>query len=247
MNLEDNIKDVISKKLEDGTIEKLVGEQLEKGVVNALDSLFRSYGDVTKVIENQVKSVMIPYLESYDYSKYILKLDAVLTEVLNKAAIDNKKLLENFKGLMIEEERKSIKVTELFEMWKDYVRKNVKTDGLEVEYDDGVSYEYFNVSYEIEEDDDRSWSRFEHATLVFECEHDEDMNFEIRLSHYKDSKDKGWDISYKNSCNIDTLRYLKDFDVLLMRLDRARVKLEIDKKYDNDDIKPDAEPEASFN
>lgn len=30
MNLENSIKDVITKKLEDGTVEKLVSEQLEK-------------------------------------------------------------------------------------------------------------------------------------------------------------------------------------------------------------------------
>ncbi|SUA70143.1 hypothetical protein [Paenibacillus polymyxa] len=76
MTLENSIKDVISKKLEDGTVEKLIEQQLEKGVVNALENLFRSYGDVTKIIEEKVKSVMVPYLESYDYSKYIIKLDS---------------------------------------------------------------------------------------------------------------------------------------------------------------------------
>ena len=30
MNLENSIKDVITKKLEDGTVEKIVAEQLEK-------------------------------------------------------------------------------------------------------------------------------------------------------------------------------------------------------------------------
>lgn len=77
MSLENSIKDVIANKLEDGTVEKLVSEQLEKGVTNALDNLFRSYGDITKVIEEKVKSVMVPYLVSYDYSQYIVKLDSV--------------------------------------------------------------------------------------------------------------------------------------------------------------------------
>src|SRR5699024_4551037 len=100
MNLENSIKDVISKKLEDGTIENLIAEQLEKGVTHALDNIFRSYGDVTKVIEDKVKSVMVPYLENYDYSEYITKLDSVLTDVLKSSALENKKLLENFKELM---------------------------------------------------------------------------------------------------------------------------------------------------
>lgn len=47
MTMEQSIKDAITNKLEDGTVEKLIGEQLEKGVTNALDNLFRSYGDIT--------------------------------------------------------------------------------------------------------------------------------------------------------------------------------------------------------
>ena len=101
MNLENSIKDVISKKLEDGSIEKLVEEQLEKGVSNALSSLFSGYGDVTKVIEKQVKSVMIPYLSQYDYSNYIVKLDSILVDVLKASSLENKKMLENFKDLML--------------------------------------------------------------------------------------------------------------------------------------------------
>lgn len=91
MNLEDSIKNTIEKKLEDGTVEKLIAEQFENGIANALDSLFRSYGDVTKIIEKKVKEVMVPYLESYDYSDYILKLDSVLVDVLQNTAMENKK------------------------------------------------------------------------------------------------------------------------------------------------------------
>lgn len=145
MNLESSIKDVIGKQLVDGTVEKLIEEQLQKGVTKALESLFSSYGEVTKVIEKQVKSVMVPYLESYDYSDYITKLDSVLVDVLKNSALENKKLLENFKDLMIREDRKEIKVTELFEVWKKYVAKNVETDGLEIDFDDRPSYEYVEI------------------------------------------------------------------------------------------------------
>ncbi len=79
MNLENSIKDVITKKLEDGTVEKLVSEQLENGVNAALKDLFGNYGDVTKIIKEKVKSVIVPYLENYDYSEYVTKLDSSKT------------------------------------------------------------------------------------------------------------------------------------------------------------------------
>lgn len=39
---------------------------------------------------------------------------------------------------------------------------------------------------------------------------------------------------------------MDDFQILLMRLARARTTIVIDKNYDSDDIYPEAEPEASF-
>lgn len=146
MNLENSIKDVITKKLEDGTVEKLVSEQLEKGVVNALNSLFRSYGDVTKVIEEKVKCVMVPYLENYDYSKYITKLDSVLVDVLKNSALDNKKLLENFKTLMVGESiPEEIKMSDIFKKWCKYCENNVDKSELDLDYEGG----YINVSFSM--------------------------------------------------------------------------------------------------
>lgn len=173
MNLEDSIKDVVSKKMEDGTVERLIGEQLESGIKSALDNLFRSYGDATKVIEDQVKSVIVPYLESYDYSKYITNLDSVLVDVLKETTSENKKLLENFKGLMASSEVEKIKVTDLFAKWMEFVAENVDTDDLEVDTDDEPTYEAVTVHFEIERNTERSWSCFDHAVLVFECDHDD--------------------------------------------------------------------------
>lgn len=141
MNLENGIKDVISKKLEDGIIEKLIGEQLEKGIVKALGDILGNYGDVTKIIKEKITSVMVPYLEKYDYSKYLVKLDTILVDVLKSSALENKNLLTNFKELMVVDEvKKSIKTSELFEIRGNYVKENVETSELEVEYDDGPSY-----------------------------------------------------------------------------------------------------------
>ncbi|MEC0242001.1 hypothetical protein P4H66_19545 [Paenibacillus dokdonensis] len=247
MSLENSIKDVISMKLEDGTVEKLIGQQLEKGVENALENLFRSYGDITKIIETKVKSVMIPYLESYDYSEYITKLDSVLVDVLKSSALENKKLLENFKDLMIPEQEKTIKVTELFQRWMEYVGKNVETNGLEVCYDGGPpSYEYVEVSFEVDYNEERSWSNMKHAVLVFECEHDENMNYEIKI-HTWPKYDKGeWTIEHNSVHDINSLRHLDEFSMFLMKLQQNGTKLILDSDGESDEVEPEAEPEASF-
>jgi hypothetical protein len=246
VNLENSIKDVIAKKLEDGSIEKLVEEQLEKGVKEALGNLFRSYGDVTKVIEEQLKSVMIPYLENYDYSEYITKLDSVLVDVLKCTALENKNMLENFKELMLPEERKTIKASELFETWSKYVAKHVDTDDLKINYDDTPTYDYVGITLDVNYDDDRSWSSFDYATLTLECEHDDSMNFALRLSRWTGNKEKHWDISYDSKQEIKSLRHLNEFEIFLIRLVQAGTKLIMDTDSDSDDIVPEKEPEATF-
>lgn len=246
MSLENSIKDVINTKLEDGTVERLIGEQLEKGVSNALENLFRSYGDVTKIIEEKVKSVMIPYLENYDYSEYITKLDSVLVDVLQSAALDNKKLLENFKDLIIPEQEKTIKVTELFERWTKYVEKNVDTEDLEVCYEDGPSYECVEVSFEVDYNEERSWSDMRSAVIVFECEQDEKMNYQVNIHNWKKFDKEEWTIDYKSAHDINSLRHLDEFAIYLMKLKQHGTKLILDSDGDSDEVQPEAEPEAYF-
>lgn len=249
MNLEDSIKGVISKKLEDGTIENLVQEQLEKGVLNALDSLFRSYGDVTKVIENQIKSVMIPYLEKYDYSQYITKLDSVLVDVLKNSALENKKLLENFKEVMtVEEDRDKIKLSEIFNVWKLYVSKNVSTDDLEINYDDDPTYQDVTVTLDVDYDNSRSWSSMKSAIVNFECEQDEEMNFAFKIYKWTDNTTLGsdWRLDYKENYTISSLKNLTEFEVFLMKLQQNNVKIDLDTDDERDHVEVVEEPEASF-
>lgn len=246
MNLENSIKDVIGKKLAEGMVEKLIEEQLERGINNALGSLFGSYGDLTKVIEEKVKSVMVPYLENYDYSNYITKLDSVMVDVLKNSALENKKLLSNFQELMIPAAEKEIKVTDLFDKWKEHVEQNVETDGLEVDYDDEPTYEYVDVRFEVVEDDDRDWSSFKYATLVFECDHDEKMNFAIRLSKWKSGKGEGWDMQFDNVPDLKSLRNLNSFELLLMKMNQDRTQIILDEIDDSDSIVPEERPELSY-
>lgn len=246
MNLEQGIKSAISKKLEDGSIEKLIEEQLEKGVEKVLGDLFGHFGDAKKVIEEQIKSVMIPYLENYDYSAYITKLDSVLVDLLKQTSSDNVEILHNFQELMSAPTKDTVTIDCLFNKWMDYVSKHVETEGLEIDYDDDVSYEPVEVSYEVEHDEDRSWSSFKYATLVFKCEHDEEMNFVIRLSRYEKDPVNEWDVRYDKTTDIRSLKHLNDFEILLINLDQHKTKLLIDKDYDDCEVFTEEEPEANF-
>ena len=246
VNIENSIQDCISKELEKGIIEKVISEKLQECIGSAIKDMFSWNGALKNVIEEKVKSVMVPYLENYDYSEYILKLDSVLTEVLKNTALDNKKLLENFKDLMVPQKIEKIKVSEIFEKWKEHVAADVDTDDLEIDYDDRVKYSPVEVTLEVEHEEDRSWSSFKYAKIVFECEHDEKMNFELRIDRWQDRKEKTWGLSYHVSRDLNSLRYLSKFEIFIMQLAKSGTKIELDTEFENDDVTPDKEPEASF-
>ncbi|OPX87748.1 MAG: hypothetical protein A4E53_02370 [Pelotomaculum sp. PtaB.Bin104] len=244
MSIEKSINDVITAKLAEGIIEKLVAENLEKCINKALENLMGSYGDITKVIEDKIKAVMIKQLEGYDYSEYIVKLDAVLTEILKHTALDHKKMLDNFKKLMTDREfPKVVKLTDVFEEFKKYVAKAIDTSNLEVNTDDRPSYEWVSVTMDVEYEDKRSWSNFQNARVIFECEKDENLNLELRISKFREYP---WHASMDVDTSIKSLRNLDEFKIYLLKLGQDRTDIEIDVSSLEDEVEPEAEPEASF-
>ncbi len=248
MNLENNIKDVINKKMEDGTIERLIGEQLEKGINKSLENLLGTYGDVTKIIEGKIKEVMVSQLSKFDYSNYVVKLDCVLTEILEKTTLDHKKILENFKELMLDDDiPKQVKVSDIFEKYKKNIAKNINTSDLKIDYDDcEPSYQFVTATMEIEHEEKRSWSTssFKNAKIILECEEDEDLNLEINISKFMEYP---WKLSEKTDTSIDGLRYLDEFKIYILKLYQKGTILEIDEEYLSDDeVEPEGRPEIEY-
>lgn len=192
---------------------------------------------------------MVPYIENYDFSAYLPKLDSVLTELVNSdTCIGNKQILENFKNLMTEPEQKEIKVTDLFKAWIKQCNKDIDTDDLEIDYDDGISYSCVDCEMRVEELDKPSWSSFQRAVITFENEYDEKLNIEIPISKWiwDSGKEEPYTLSISNNVRISSLRRLNPFQVLLLRLERVQTAIVIDKDYEDDYIYPEKEPEASF-
>jgi hypothetical protein len=244
MSIENAIKDVISESLESGIIERLVKENLEKGINNSLEHLFSRYGEATRIIENEIKSVILKQLESVDYTQYIVKLDHVLVEILQNTTLDNRKILDNFKDLIVDENNfKAVKVSDIFGEYVKHVSENVETINLEIDYDDGVSYQNVNATLDVEYQDKRSWSSYEHATIVLECAEDENLNMEIELSRYQD---KQWEFNRVAETTIRALRNMDNFQIYLLKLSQNWAKIEIDENNIEEEVTVEAEPEASF-
>lgn len=246
--MKEELLKIAQESLSSDEVSEIVKEKFMNAVGDAIENAFR-WGNVKKTIEEKVEEVMIPYIERYDFSEYLPKLDSVLTEIVNSDfCIGNKKVLENFKNLMIEPEQKEIKLTDLFKAWIKQCEMDIDTDDLDIDYDDSVSYQSVECEMRFELEDKPSWSSTQRAVITFENEHDEKLNAEIPVSKWiwDNGKEEPYTLSSYKDLTISSLRNLSEFEVLLLRLSRAKTAIVIDKEYDDSYIRPEKEPEASF-
>lgn len=208
-NFDEDIKRITDEILSDGTVDQIIREKVTDGIEKAIASSF-NYGKLEKAVKERVEQVLDPFIENYDMSAYIVKLDTVLTEIVNKSVLmDNKQMLENFQYLMKEPQITEMKLTDLFKEYKKFVARNMDTYGRKVEWDESPEYEAMTAFFEFEEDRERIWSSFKYATIDFTVDEEkqqEELNRTIRLSKWNRDRKDGWEIRVDTNPNLNSLR-----------------------------------------
>lgn len=246
VDFEQKIIECVASKLNSGFVERLVEEKLEKGVSEALESIFSWSGEGKKLIEKKIKEVIVPMIEIHDFNQYLVKLDSCLTEIVqNTNLADNQKILDNFSNLMQEPASEEVTLSEIFERYIKHVQENVDTSNLEPMCEDGdPSYECVTATMEVKKDSYDNASGW--GTAHFTCEEDESLEFSLRMFTY--GKKGTWRILDRmESITLESLRTVSAFEIYLMRIDRAFLDIVIDTEYITvDDIEPDEKPEFSL-
>ena len=89
-NFDEDIIRITEEVLSDGTVDRIIREQVVKGFENAISNSFK-WGELEQTIKDRVKNILVPFIESYDMSEYIVKLDQVLSDVVNSTSlVENK-------------------------------------------------------------------------------------------------------------------------------------------------------------
>ena len=240
---EERIAKAVADKLNDGTVEELVSNAVTKALKSSIEEQFGWNGDARKIIDEKVKEVMTPAIERVNLDKYTVKLDAVLAEIINSTnLVDNKEILGNFKSLMTEPDKDAISLEDVFEKYKEYVSKNVDTSDLEVYTDDEPRYQNVTAEVDVNIRDNIFGGRF--CDLVFKCEEDEKLT---KVIHLYESKSNRFCITrFKSELDINSLRYVDEFDIFMMRLDRAFCDITDIMEMHDDEVEVEAEPQASW-
>ena len=250
--IEDVIINAVKESLDNGVIEETIREKVQDAIKESINDVFRWGSEGRKALDEKVSEILVPAIQRRDLSAFLPKLDTVLTEICNQTALmDNKTILENFRELMIEPEEKTIKVSDLFKAYKDFVADNISTYGREVNTDDQPTYESVNVKVEVEKDENRRYSWREslvlHFSIVDEDGSDEEnLNRDIDIWRYKESRIEGYELVYGKAPEVKGLLCMDKFEVLLLRLARADVRILVDTDYDEDYVIPTDIPEATY-
>ena len=184
---EERIAKAVTEKFNDGTVEELVSDAVTKALKSSIEEQFRWSGEAKKIIDEKVKEVMTPAIERVSLDDYVVKLDAVLTEIINSTnLVDNKEILGNFKDLMTEPDKNVISLKDVFEKYKEYVSEKVNTYNLEVNTDDEPRYQ--NVSAMIETELTTSIYGTRYCDLIFKCEEDKNLTKKLHLYESKSNR-----------------------------------------------------------
>lgn len=231
-NLEDNIKDCISKELEKGIIEKVIAEEFEKCVRKSVSDLFKWDGAAKKAIEDKVGSVMIPVIEDYNYNEYVVKLDTVLTDVVKTLTHDNRKILSNFKTLIAQDSpRRDFNLTEIFKKWCEYCKDNIDTDVLSCS-----DFEGGYITINLETKKNRSFGK--ECVVTLTCDEDNDLSyeFEIYKAYTCDSEDNHYNLLSQKPVELSSLRNLNEFEIYMLNISHGYGNIVLDTENESTDI-----------
>lgn len=239
---------IASGVLASGDVEEIMRRKMHEGFESAIESAFK-WGELRRAIENRVKDVLVPYVERYDMGAYVVKLDEVLAQIVEQSALaDNRRLLENFKNLMVEPVEGTITLESLFDSYCEFVAENVDVSGLEVDTEDEPTYEPVNALAEVVEDERPLLfaSSFENANLYLHVDGSEDLCFGVRLTRWKHDCEDGFTISYDAVPTVPGLSAISGFEVQLLRLQKSRVRLVCGERLLEASVTPNRTPDISF-
>lgn len=223
MNVEERINKKMEELLASDYIEKQVEESFKKAVDKTLENLTGWYSPVQKLIEKSLKEAMVPIIESYDYSKYVTKLDKTLDIILKEQLMENNTILKNFKK-SLEEVPKKVSIKDMLKEYAKYLDSEIDRD--DMNYDEEGNYYSIDCDVSVEK-----VGYFKDKTqLVFTNEVDSDLNYTVNLTTYR--LNGHTEVDMGGSLDLKRLRFLSEFAVYLINLERCGTEITWDSEYE---------------
>lgn len=255
-SLDQAILNAVANQIQSPDFEKVIADAVQTKIKKAVEDIFSYNSDVNKLIQNKIKSLLVPSIEAFDMSKYAEKLEAVLDEILAQTTVaETGNLLRNFKGLMCCDVHETVTVSELFEKYNKFVASDIDTSKLDVIHEDGDPYYASPITHvEVTIEKGGFFRKDENPDYIidFTCEEDPKLDRRIRAytSDYSvevNGHKVGSPFSARHNINVADLRHMDSFELFTQAMYRRFSKIALDTLSEEcDDIEVEDTPEISF-
>lgn len=197
-----------------------IKESAANAINDAIEKSF-AYGPLRNAIDEKIRSTLVPYIEKYDISEYVPKLDAVLTDIINSPTINGeKRILKNFKALCTEEDMTKTTLETIFKEYCEHVAHYIDTTDRDIDDDDPSRYVPVNCSMEIQ---NSSFSDIitRYDVILRTDEDIDELEFAFTLCSYNSVYSPDSDIyqmTIHRDPSIRNLRHMSEFEIYLLRL-----------------------------
>lgn len=235
--IEERVTETINEFLKSDYIETQVENALKEATKKACDDLTGWNSPISKIIKENVESVMVPIIEQYDYSQFVIKLDVILAEVLKDSIRPSNEIFEKFKKAT-EYTPKVVDIKDILKEYIKYKESDYDLDLIEDEIEDYYDGDIFEIPCSIEVV--KSGYLNDKYSLVLKNEYEDDI---IEINLRKDLYDNDFMITTDLAYDLRGLSYLSDFEIYLLNLQRNFTKITWDKAIINDEINLEIEKE----
>lgn len=222
--MENLIKEVFEKKMQDGSIEAIINKKIEELISSACNDLFTWNGVIKKQMDEKLKEVMSDVLERSDFSKYTIKLTTLINSVLPETALaDYKNISNSIKticGTKLPEYKEKVKLTEIFENYVKFIEGEVFSRS---DFEDISNIEdgYGSIECYMDYDEYEQQATFKIEGVKNADEYEKMIKIDRICGDYHVSRG-----NFKNM-EIKDLRHADKFELYLMVLSNSYVKLAI--------------------
>ena len=232
--LSEVFKEILEKKFEEGYINTLVSESIDKCLKDVVNNLFTRYdSELKKQLEEKIKPVISNAIANSDMEGYVEKLTILTNQLINQRELSD---ISQFKSDCFDDILGASKkykygdtetLSSILNMYKEWVEpqlKDLKYNDEDWSYDDGVGYVDWTIGIEeVEEEDEthsyfkskeskyRLYTRPDDPDIISEYE---DYDFDIVFSLYK-GYDHKLHLSIDGNITLRELAYLPKFLVTL--------------------------------
>ncbi len=265
--------DALSETVQAAVLEVMQSDDFYEAIKQAasnkikkiIDDMF-NYGDIYDAMKKKLTETMVPMIEKYNMSNYSVKLDAMFGELIENSKLPETKHMMSLLHTVYNEsdlpEDMKIHLSDIFEKYKKFTASSFECEDREVVFEGGPEYAPFTVIMETESSDRMTFIKFESKTVTMMIDPDSEddalqndtLGVQFFLERYEDiscyTDRLGGVPLYRLRipirADITGLSGLNEFQMYLLKLDRAGVMVILDETYLDDEVHPDKEPEPTY-